>query len=262
MPHRKVENINQSRRPFADNLKTGRGFITDGVGARQYILKTGLPESCLSACLLLPSCFQVSCDLKKYIPYNYGGFEYVSPYPGGIGSWTADMGLQLYNNLGPELNSWGWKPILILKQKTSLDTWSAYEIKFLSDGMEGTWHNGYKPGSALLLCLWYNCNGKVRMLIDGVTICPTRHGIALRDTHNVTICETVEKCDILEINKWKLLSTVVSDDNTGKNKALFWDIRVDEIPVPGPCFPPGQEDQAWLCRWKNNLWITVDSDIY
>lgn len=225
-------------------------------------MKTGLPESCLSVWLTLPRCFQVSYDLKKYIPYNYGGFEYISPAPDGIGSWTADMGLQLYNNLGPELSSWGWKPILILKQKTSPNTWTAYEIKFIGDCMEGTWHNGYKPASTLLICFWYNCGGRVRMAVDGITICPTRHGITLRDTHNLTICETVDRCNIQEINKWKLLSTVVSSDNTGRNKAVFWDIRVDDMPVPSHCFSPPQEDQAWLCRWRNNLLISVDSDIY
>jgi len=225
-------------------------------------LNTGLPESCLSACLLLPMSFQVSYDLKKYIPYNYGGFEYISPSPHGIGSWTADMGLQLYNNLGPGLSSWGWKPILILKQKTSSAIWTAYDIRFLGDYMEGTWHNGYKPGASLMIYLWFNYSGKVRMAIDGITICPTRHGITLQDTRNLTVCETADSCDILEINKWKLLSTVVSEDNTGRNKAIYLDIKVDEIPIPAHCFPPGQEDQAWLCRWKNNLWITVDSDIY
>jgi len=239
-----------------------KNFITDGVGGRQYIIKTGAPGSDLCAHLLLPMSFQVSSDLTKYIPYNYGGFEYSSPYQDGIGSWTADMGLQLYNNLGPDLSAWGWKPILILKQKTSPSTWSTYGIKFLADFMEGTWHNGYKPGSSLLIYFWYNCSGKVRLLIEGTTVCPTRYGTALQDTHNVTICETIDSCDIQEINKWKLLSTVVSDDNTGKNKAVFAGIKVDGIPVPSACFLPAQEDHAWVFRYQNMLSIVVDSDIY
>ncbi|MCR6546590.1 YrpD family protein [Dehalobacterium formicoaceticum] len=244
-------------------MATQTDFISDGVGGKQKVTKTGTSGSYLSTQMTLPTSSQVSTDLTKYAPYNYGGFEYTLSGNNGIGSWAADMGLQLYNNLGPQSNASGWKPLIVLKKKIGIDSWQQYSIIFPDTlHQEGQYHNGYKPGSAPVMYFWYNYNGKVRMKVDGTTICPTRHGTTLADTHNITIMESSSSCNLSQITTWKLLSTVVSTDNTGKNKAVFSNIKVDGVAVSSTYFPTPEQDHASVTRSSNNVTIVVDSSIY
>lgn len=244
-------------------LATQTDFIGDGVGGKQMITLTGSAGSYLSTQMTLPTSTQVSSDLTKYTPYNYGGFEYNSTNTDGIGSWASDMGLQLYNNLGQSLDQWGWKPILILKQKTSATAWSSYLTVFPDPSYaEGQYHNGYKPGTAPVMYFWYNYNGKVRMKVDGTTIYPDRYGTTLQDTHNITIMESNASWNISKISYWKLLSTVVSPDNTGKNRVVYSNVKLNGVAVPDANFSTPLLDQASITRTSNNVNIVVDSSIY
>jgi hypothetical protein len=238
-------------------------FIKDGVGGKQKVTKTGSAGSYLSTQMTLPTSAQVSSNLAVHTPYNYGGFEYISTNPNGVGSWASDLGLQLYNNLGPKGTAWGWKPIFILKQKISATDWTDYASIFPdSDHKEGQYRNGYKPGTAPIMYFWYNNNGKVRMKVDGTTICPTRHGEELSDTHNITIMESNASWNISQITNWKLLSTVLSTNNTGKNRAVFSNVKVDGVAVPNAYFPTPEQDHASVTRSSNNVTIVVDSSVY
>lgn len=242
-------------------LQAQSGFISDGVGGKIGISKVGSPGSYLSAKLRIPTQSQVSSDLTNYGPYNYGGFEYNSGTTGGVGSWAADMGLSYYNNLGPGGSSWGWKPIIILKQKTSADKdgWTQYASNLFPDSnnLEGQYNNGYKPGTDAVLYMWYNNNGKVRLKVDGTTISPTRMGNRLADTHNITIIDSNASWNIQKISAWKLLSTVVSKNDTGRNHAVYSNIKVDGTDVANGNFTIPNEDHATVTRTGNSVTIDV-----
>ncbi|KJD47428.1 YrpD family protein [Paenibacillus terrae] len=236
-------------------------FIDDGVGGKITISQTGSPGSYLSTKLAIPTTSQVSSDLARYSPYNYGGFEYSSGASGGVGSWAADMGLSYYNNLGPNSNQWGWKPIIILKKKTqpTKDGWTQYASNLFPDSnnLEGQYKNGYKPGTDAILYIWYNNDGKVRLKVDGTTISPTRQGTTLSDTHNITIIDSNASWNIPQISAWKLLSTVVSSDNTGRNKAIYSSIKINGNDVANSYFSTPQEDHATVSRSGNTVTINV-----
>ncbi|SDG08451.1 protein of unknown function, YrpD [Fontibacillus panacisegetis] len=250
---------NQPKFPLA---RAQTDFISDGVGGKITITKTGSAGSYLSTSMTLPTLSQVSTNLSTYTPYNYGGFEYTSTNANSIGSWVADMGLQLYNNLGPYSDQYGWKPVVILKQLTAISTWTQYATAIDSVYKEGQYKNGYKVGTSPVMYFWYNYNGKVRMKVDGTTICPTRTGEKLEDTHNITIIESSASWNISTISRWKILSTVVSSDNTGKNRAVFSSIKVDGIAVDSSNYGNAQTDQASVTKSGNNVTIIVDSDTY
>ncbi|MDF9411630.1 hypothetical protein E1B06_07820 [Brevibacillus laterosporus] len=233
-------------------------FIADGVGGKQEITQSG---TYLSTKLTLP---QDSMVDKKVAAYNYGGFFYLANTSGAIGSWVADMGLSYYTNVGQSQTETGWKPIIIVKQKTSATAWTAYKSDIFDPNYkEGQYRNAYKSGSDVNLYLWYNYNGKVRLKLDGTTICSERTCTTPGDTKTITIIESADKLNIPQISNWKLLSTVVSNDNTGKNRAIYSNIKVDGTPVPNNKFSIPQEDHAKVTRDNNNtVTIDVDSDIY
>ncbi|MFD1884511.1 YrpD family protein [Paenibacillus wenxiniae] len=242
-------------------LQAQSGFISDGVGGKIGISRVGAPGSYLSAKLRIPTQSQVSSDLTRYGPYNYGGFEYNSSATGGVGSWAADMGLSYYKNLGPTGSTWGWKPIIILKQKTSPDKegWTQYASNLFPDpnNLEGQFNNGYKPGTDAILYMWYNNNGKVRLKVDGTTVSPNRLGKILADTHNITIIDSNASWNIQKISAWKLLSTVVSKDDTGRNYAFYSNIKVDGTDVANGEFITPSEDHATVTRTGNSVTINV-----
>lgn len=109
-------NVNEFNEANSINVAPRAGFIGDGVGGRMNVNTTG---SYLMALMQLPLADSniVSLDRPNHIAFNYGGFEYTTTVTDGIGSWAADMGVELYNNLGPSATSYGWKPVIILKKK-------------------------------------------------------------------------------------------------------------------------------------------------
>ncbi|MEK4515353.1 hypothetical protein NSS64_08765 [Paenibacillus sp. FSL H8-0122] len=130
--------ISNSEENTFKTAATSTGFITDGVGGRVNVTTTGSAGSYLMGLMSLPEANSsvVSLDRPTHVAFNYGGFEYSSTNANGIGSWAADMGLELYNNLGPSSTSYGWKPVIILKKKLratipNVDTgWDQYGTSF------------------------------------------------------------------------------------------------------------------------------------
>lgn len=246
------------------------GFISDGVGGRAIVTTTGTAGSYLMGLMSLPEANSsiVSLDRPTHVSYNYGGFEYSSTSSGGIGSWAADMGLELYNNLGPSQNSYGWKPVIILKKKmrttTTNDTgWDQYGTSFASGYDQVQYRNGYKPGTSPLIYWWYNYNGKVRMKIDGWAISPTLGGYSIQDTNLITILESSGSYNIPSISRWKLLSTVVSNDDTGKNRTTFSSLQLNGSPLASGAISSPQNDHSMVTITGNSsVSIVVNSSIY
>lgn len=239
-------------------------FIDDGVGGKQKISKIGSVGSYLSTVLKLPTgSSQVSDVSSSHSPYNYAGFEYTNTANSGIGSWQSDMGLQYYQNLGFSGTASGWKPILTLKQKTGADTWTAYQINFDSTYNQAQYHNGFKPGTSTTIYTYYNYNGKVRMKLTGTTICQDMACNVSGDYSNTTIMESNSAWNITKIDDFKLLSTVVSSNNTGLNKAVYSSIKVDGVAVPSSYFLTPQQDHALVTRDSSNtVTIDVNSSLY
>ncbi|UQZ35398.1 hypothetical protein C2I18_18850 [Paenibacillus sp. PK3_47] len=269
-----VESFLTSNVEEFDQAKSGdvalrAGFIGDGVGGRMNVNATG---SYLMALMQLPLADSsiVSLDRPNHIAFNYGGFEYTTTVADGIGSWAADMGVELYNNLGPSSTSYGWKPVIILKKKnrpyvSETNTgWDQYQsATFDPNYKEVQSKNGYKPGTAPLMYFWYNYNGKVRIKIDGTSICPTLGGYTLKDTPNITIMESNASWNIASISRWKLLSTVWSLNDTGKNKTTFSNIKVDGTPISSSVLSGPLNDHSNVTVSGNNvITIVVNSDIY
>lgn len=110
--------------------------------------------------------------------------------------------------------------------------------------------------------LWFNNNGKIRMKIEGITICPNMTGSVLKDTRNISIYETRNKVNISQINSWKLVSSVVSSANMGKNRAIFSNIKINGVVVDNKHFLKPEQDRAKISGNGNKVIITVDSDKY
>lgn len=262
-------NVNEFNEANSINVAPRAGFIGDGVGGRMNVNTTG---SYLMALMQLPLADSniVSLDRPNHIAFNYGGFEYTTTVTDGIGSWAADMGVELYNNLGPSATSYGWKPVIILKKKnrpyvSETNTgWDQYQsATFDPSYNQVQTKNGYKPGTAPLMYFWYNYNGKVRIKIDGTSICPTLGGYSLQDTPNITIMESNASWNIASISRWKLLSTVWSKTDTGKNRTTFSNIKVDGTPISSSALSGPLNDHSNVTVSGNNvITIVVNSDIY
>ncbi len=172
------------------------------------------------------------------------------------------MGLMLSNKLGPSSKSFGWKPILTAKRKNNSLKWESYAADFVGKYNQVQFKNGFKPGTTPIVYLWFNNNGKIRMKIEGITICPNMTGSVLKDTRNISIYETRNKVNISQINSWKLVSSVVSSANMGKNRAIFSNIKINGVVVDNKHFLKPEQDRAKISRNGNKVIITVDSDKY
>lgn len=233
-------------------------FISDGVGGRQRILQNG---QYLSARLQLPYDYQVD---PKGGAFNYGGFAYQSSASGGVGSWVGDMGLQYDTSVGRNDREKGWKPVVILKKKVYPDPkgWVQYSTVFDPGYQEATYKNAYQSASNVTFYVWYNYNGKIRLKIDGTTICRERKCDSPSPSHTISIIESNASWNISQFSYWKLLSTVISSDNTGKNKGIFTNIQVDGRTVSGSSYATPEEDRAKITRSGDTLTIDVDSSKY
>lgn len=243
---------------YNSEYETMADFISDGVGGRQRILQNG---QYLSARLQLPYDYQVD---PKGGAFNYGGFAYHSSANGGVGSWVGDMGLQYDTTVGPNDTMKGWKPVVILKKKVYPEPngWVQYSTVFDPSYQEATYKNAYKSASNVTLYVWYNYNGKVRLKIDGTTICRDRKCDYSSPSHTISIIESNASWNINQFSYWKLLSTVISSDNKGKNKGVFTNIQVDGRTVSGSSYAPPEEDHAKITRSGDTLTIDVDSSRY
>lgn len=253
-------------------LAASTGFITDGVGGRINVTTTGGIGSYLQGTMSLPAndTSVLSTDRGTHTAFNYGGFEYSSTSANGIGSWAADMGLEYYNNLGASGFEAGWKPVIILKKKlratTSSDTgWDAYASALDPTDSHNLvqYKNGYKPGLAPTMYWWYNYNGKVRMKIDGYAIANNISGAPLVDSHLVTIIESTGSHNIPSISRWKLLSTVVSNDDSGRNRTTFSSLVVNGTPLASGALSSPQNDHSNVTvNSSTSVTIVVNSSVY
>ncbi len=258
-----VQEVSEEGIDYNFNAKVGQtDFIPDGVGGKQTITKASSGSSYLSATMQLPTDSQISKDVENHIHYNYGGFEYSSGASGGVGSWATDAGVMFSKSLGPGGRYTGWKPILTVKKKTTSSSWTTYAPAFLQGYNQVQYRNGFKPGTSPIMYVWFNNNGKIRLKIEGITICANSSGTTLKDTYNIAIYETKSKTNISSIHRWKLLSSVVSPNNTGKNKAVFSNIKIGGAVVSNSYFAVPQQDHANVSRTGNTVTITVNSDLY
>lgn len=141
--------------------------------------------------------------------------------------------------------------------------WDQYGTSFAAGYEQVQNKNGYKPGTSPLIYWWYNYNGKVRMKVDGWAISPTLGGYSLKDTNLITILESSGSYNIPSISRWKLLSTVVSNDDTGKNQTTFSSLQFNGSPLPSGAITTPQNDQSNVnITSSSSVQIVVNSSIY
>ncbi|MCR8845053.1 hypothetical protein NQ117_15325 [Paenibacillus sp. SC116] len=236
-------------------------FIHDGVGGRQKIQGRG---DFLSTALQLPQDYEV---VRVGGAFNYGGFQYTSNRADGIGTWVADMGLLFDVNSGASGNKKGWQPFVALKKKvrptTSNDSgFDSYASSFDPHYNEGQYKNAYQSGSQLTFHNWYNYNGKVRLKVEGTTICNNRSCTSETPTHTVTIMESNGNWYIPSISYWKVVSTVITTSNSGKNKGIFSNIQLNDYAISTSDLFTPEEDQTKITRSGTSVTIDVDASRY
>ncbi len=214
--------------------------LPDGIGGRQYIVKSG---TYISSSVTLASAAQVSRSTGENA-YTYSGFV--------AGSNGADMGLMFDSDVGPGGTETGWKPTMQINGSTSNSSFDPSYNQVQSA-------NAYKPGSQVILYAWYNYSGKIRMKIDGTAICANLGCSDSNDTLLTTIMTSNTSYNIAasSLNKWKVLSTVTGD-NYGKNYAIFSSIKVDGVAVPSSAFSTPDQDYATVTRDASNN-VTINT---
>lgn len=220
-------------------------FISDGVGGRIYISPSGSSSSYLSTSLKLPADSEV---IPKTAAYNYTGFT--AP------NTEADFGTVYVTTAGPNSTEKGWRVAVTLKingNKVTMDPVSPYNQMWNK--------NAYLSNSTVVLYAWYNYSGKARLKVDGTATCADNACTNSTNTSLTSVFESgvIGSSGISSINNWKLLSTVVSNDNTGKNKAIFSNIKINGSAVPNSSFGTPQQDHAYITRDSNNT-VTIDVD--
>jgi hypothetical protein len=236
----------------------GGGFIGDGVGARQRIIQSGG---------YLQARLKTAFSEEVYVPtshadnaaYSYGGFK--------AGNYVADMGLMYDATLGPTDGEQGWKPVLIAKKyNSSTGNWDTLSTQIDGTYDEVRYKNGYIEGTEVTIYTWYNYNGKIRLKTYGKATCADRECIDTNDTMLIHIIETVDSYNISTstLEYWKLLSTVVDKaTDSGKNKAYYSNILIDNSAVSSGSFQTPEKDHAYVSRDSyNNLTILVDHTKY
>ncbi|MEW4371968.1 YrpD family protein [Paenibacillus kandeliae] len=215
--------------------------INDGIGGRQSIKQSG---GYLSTMLHLPSDSQVQEEIAAY---NYSGFS--------SGNYEADMGLLYDSTVGPGSTSKGWKPSMVVKKGTTVVSPSNLIAGYSSVQSA----NAYASDSDVVLYVWHNYEGKARMKITGTAICADQSCSHSQKTSLTTIMETASSSlNIADVESWKLLSTVVSSSNKGKNKAIYSSIKIDGNPVSSLKFDTPLTEKATITRDSNNtVTITV-----
>lgn len=220
-----------------------------GIGGKQKITKTGSAGSYLTTKVTLPTTSQVSSPaLNAFI---YSGFS-------KSGQYEADFGVMYSNNNGPSLNQLAWKMYAVFKKQVN-GKWVTQTMKIDETYNGGSYHNGYKPGSDVIMYVWYNNNGKTRLKLEGITICPTNQGTSLKDTDNISIFQSASDYNISSIDNFKVCATLASS-KTGKNKAIFSLIKVDGTAVTSASYyPTPSSDGATVTRSSNTVTINVNA---
>lgn len=220
-----------------------------GIGGKQTITKTGSAGSYLTTKVTLPTTSQVSSPSVH--PYVYSGFS-------KSGQYEADFGVLYSNNNGPSQNQLAWRMYAVFKKFVN-GKWVAQTMDIDSTYNGASYRNGYKPGSDVIMYVWYNNNGKTRLKLEGTTICPTNQGTSLKDTSNISIYQSASNYNISSIDSFKVCATLASS-KTGKNKAIFSLIKVDGTAVTSASYyPTPSSDGATVTRNSNTVTINVNA---
>jgi hypothetical protein len=203
----------------------------------------------MSAILKLPS----SADAGSW---NYGGFDYNS----GTATYSGEMGLQYYSNLGAAGTARGWKPVLTFAKFVN-STKTVYTTSFDPDPQynQVQYHNGYVEGASLNYYTYYNYNGYVRMKITGTALCKDLNCDTQTPTPLTTIMQTNQTVNLTAIDNYKLISSIVTTATTGNNTGIFSSIKVGTTSVPSANFSTPLVDYATITRDSNNT-VTIDCD--
>lgn len=220
-----------------------------GIGGKQTITQTGSAGSYMTTKVTLPTTSQVSSP--SYVPYIYSGFSKSDKY-------EADFGLMYSDANGPSKNQLAWRMYAVFKQYTN-GKWVAQTMDINSTYNAASYRNGYKPGSDVIMYVWYNNNGKTRLKLEGTTICPTNQGTELKDTSNISIYESSSNYNISSVDCFKVCATLAKS-TTGKNKAIFSLIKVDGTAVTSSSYyPTPEKDGATVTRSSNTVTINVSA---
>lgn len=83
------------------------------------------------------------------------------------------------------------------------------------------------------------------------------------DLHLITIIESDGSHNIPSISRWKLLSTVVSGDDSGKNRTTFSSLVVNGTPLASGALSGAQNDHSIVTVNSNtSVTIVVNSSQY
>ncbi|OZB99020.1 hypothetical protein CJP46_07855 [Paenibacillus sp. XY044] len=231
-------------------------FISDGVGGRNYIAPSGSSSSYLMSSLQLPVDSYV---VPKTAAYNYIGFT--------NSQYEADLGTVFVTSAGPNSNEKGWRLAFNAKHNGSKLT-SSYE-----SGYNEMWDkNAFLSNSSVTMVAWYNyaqtvnsiTTHTIRLKITGKATCADHACNNQNDTSLIAIADSPDLGSNAptSITHWKVLSTVVSTDNTGRNKGIFSNININGTAVPSSSFSAPEQDHALITRTNNNVTIDVDSNTY
>ncbi|MBP2113411.1 YrpD family protein [Paenibacillus silagei] len=222
-------------------------FIKDGVGGRYYISPTGAANSYLTVTLKLPVDSMVA---PKTAAYNYIG------YSAGIDE--ADLGTVYTTTAGPSGSEKGWRVAANVKHngvKVAMNGVSPYNQMYNK--------NAFLSNSSVTMSSWYNYNGTghARIKVEGTATCADNACTISTDSPLTSIFESgvIGSNGISSISKWKILSTVVSSDNTGKNYAVYSGIKINGVAVSSGSFGTPEQDHAYITRDANNK-VTIDVD--
>lgn len=221
-------------------ITTSAYNIGDGIGGRQNIVKNG---TYLSTMLRLPLDSQV---VQETAAYNYSGFT--------SGAYEADMGLVYDSTVGPGSLEKGWKPTMVVK-RNGVESHSGFVTGY--SNVQSA--NAYLSNSNVVLYVWYNYNGKARMKISGTATCRDIGCSDGKNTSLISIMETDNSLDISTVDQWKLLSTVVSTGDKGRNRGTYSSIKVNDVAVPSSAFSAPLLDHASITRDGNNK-VTIIAD--
>ncbi|MGG1617799.1 YrpD family protein [Paenibacillus sp. NRS-1782] len=119
--------------------------------------------------------------------------------------------------------------------------------------------NAYLSNSDVVLYVWYNNNGKARMKISGTATCRDIGCSDGTNTSLISIMETDNSLNISTVDQWKLLSTVVSTGDKGRNRGTYSSIKVNDVAVPSSAFSAPLTDHASITRDGNNT-VTIIAD--
>ncbi|QUL55678.1 hypothetical protein KDC22_03645 [Paenibacillus tritici] len=222
-------------------------FIKDGVGGRYYISPTGTANSYLTTTLKLPVDSLVA---PKIAAYNYIGYS--------AGSDEADLGTVYTATAGPSGSEKGWRVAANVKHNgatVAMNGVSPYNQMYNK--------NAFLSNSSVTMSSWYNYNGTghARIKVEGTATCSDNACTISTDSHLISIFESgvIGTNGISSITKWKILSTVVSSDNTGKNYAVYSGIKINGAAVSSSSFGVPEQDHAYITRDANNT-VTIDVD--